>query len=201
MGELEFNYLNLEKYLYEMYKRGIDNINFIFLVSPENPNYHGEHFKKVLADIKKLINNFVFEFDNKKVKFKVDKIYLNVGDVLNRYNSLYRYYENYLNKNNLTEETQIPENIRNEIMEKSYKDGKQLGKDWFRDNMVDALNLLVSDNNKISKSLKIGDGITDVYAGDENIPEIKYICHEYWLNNPDFEKIKKALNEVRSLEN
>lgn len=50
--QLEFNYLNLEKYLYELHKQGIYDINLFLYVSPENPNYHGEHLKKVVVDLK-----------------------------------------------------------------------------------------------------------------------------------------------------
>lgn len=198
--ELVFDYLNLNKYLYAMHRHGINNINLYLYVSPENLNYHGEHLKSVMVDLKNLLGNFVFDFDGEVVKFRVNKILLNVGDVLNRYNSLYRYYRDYLIENNLDEENQIPENIRQEIMKKSYSDGKQLGKDWFRDEFVDAFNLIVS-NNKIKKDLVITDGITKIYPGDDIIPEIEYICHEYWLKHPDFEKTKKALDETRHLKN
>ncbi len=42
---LRFNYLNLNKYLYELYKQGTDNINILLLVSLEKEYYEGENLK------------------------------------------------------------------------------------------------------------------------------------------------------------
>lgn len=212
-GILEFNYLNLRKYLFKMYKQGIQNINLFLLISLEKEYYQGENFEKIIQDFIKLSNNLVMEFDildengkptgkkTEKLKFKVNKISLDVGDTANRWRWIYRYNEKYMLENNLNNEEDIPQNIVEEIAKQSYETAKQQGKDWFKDNAVNALNLVLPKDNRITIDINLGDGITQIFKGNDKIPQIEYICYDYWLNDPKYKTIEKALLEVRNLEN
>ncbi|HSQ97469.1 MAG TPA: hypothetical protein VLL98_02000 [Rickettsiales bacterium] len=213
MGGLELNYLNLRKYLLKMYEKGIQDINIFLLVSLEKEYYQGENFKKIIQDFIKLSNNLVVDFDildksgkptgkkTEKVKFKVNKISLDVGDTANRWRWIYRYNEKYMLEHNLINEEDIPKNIVEQIAKQSYETAKQQGKDWFKDNAVDALNLILPNDSKITKDISLTDGITEIFKGNNEISRIEYICYDYWLNDPKYKIIEKALLEVRNLEN
>ncbi|MDD2840650.1 MAG: hypothetical protein PHY80_06095 [Rickettsiales bacterium] len=210
---LEFNYLNLKKYLLKMYEQGIQEINLFLLVSLEKDYYQGGHFREIIQDLLNLSNNLIMDFDilnedgkptgkkTEKVKFKINKISLDVGDTANRWRWIYRYNEKYMLKNNLTNEEDIPQNIVEQIATQSYETAKQQGKDWFKDNAVDTLNLVVSKDNQITKDFQLSDGITEIFEGNYKIPQIEYICYDYWLNHPKYKIIEKVLLEVRNLEN
>jgi hypothetical protein len=201
MKDLDFNYLNLKKYLFKMYEQGIQDINIFLLISLEKDYYEGENLKKILADLIKLSNDLTLNIDGKNIKFKVNKISLDVGDVLNRHRWIYRYNEKYMLEHNLKddEEDKIPEDIKKEIEAKAYETGKQQGFDWFKNHAVDAINLVLSENNKLKTDFKLTDGITEIFKGNEAIPPIEYICYEYWLKHSKYKTVEKALNEVRNL--
>lgn len=198
---LEFNYLNLEKYLYKLYKQGIDNINILLLISLEKDYYEGDNFKRILKDLINLSNNLICCFDDKEIKFKVNKISLDAGDTANRWRWIYRYNEKYMLEHNLTNEEDIPQNVVDEISLKSYETAKQQGKDWFMEHALDAINLILPENKKINKELQFNDRITTVFEGNNQIPTIDRICYDYWLNHPNYKKIEKAILELRKLEN
>ena len=126
---------------------------------------------------------------------KCSCVQLDAGDILNRHNLYYRYCEDYMLINNLTKEKQIPDNIKEEFHKKSYKQGKEQGKEWFKNN-IDAINQLIPEGYKINKDFQIKDSITILYKGDENNPRIEYICHKYWLENIKYKKIEIILNEI-----
>ncbi|HSQ97871.1 MAG TPA: hypothetical protein VLL98_04090 [Rickettsiales bacterium] len=200
-GGLEFNYLNLRKYLLKMYEQGIQDINIFLLISLEKEYYQGENFKKIIQDFIKLSNNLTLNIDGKDIKFKVNKISLDVGDTANKWRWIYRYNEKYMLEHNLDHEEDILENVVQEIANKSYETAKQQGKDWFKDHAVDTLNLILPKDNQITKDFKLTDGITEIFQGNNEIPRIEYICYDYWANDPKYKTIEKALLEVRNLEN
>jgi len=196
-----------------MYKQNIQDINIFLLVSLEKEYYQGENFKKIIQDFIKLSNNLVVDFDildengkstggkTEKVKFKVNKISLDVGDTANKWRWIYRYNEKYMLEHNLSREEEILERVVNEIANKAYETAKQQGKDWFKDNAVDALNLILPNDSKITKDFNLTDRITEIFKGNNEIPRIEYICYDYWVNDPKYKIIEKALLEVRNLEN
>ncbi len=47
---LEFNYLNLKKYLFKLYKQGLDNFNIALLISLEKEYYEGKNLKRIIKD-------------------------------------------------------------------------------------------------------------------------------------------------------
>lgn len=200
-GGLEFNYLSLRKYLLKMYEQGIQDINIFLLISLEKEYYQGENFKKIIQDFIKLSNNLTLNIDGKDIKFKVNKISLDVGDTANKWRWIYRYNEKYMLEHNLDNEEDILENVVKEIANKSYETAKQQGKDWFKDHAVDALNLILPQQKQITKDFKLTDAITEIFEGNNEIPRIEYICYDYWVNDPKYKTIEKALLEVRNLEN
>lgn len=197
-NELTFNYLNFNKYLYELYKQGINSINILLLISLETTYYEGENLKQIILDLKKLSNNIICNFDGKEIKFKVNKIQIDCGDVLNRHRWIYRFNEEYMLENNLTSEEQIPENVRESIKIRAYEAGKQQGFDWFRKN-IEAFNQLFNLNEKLDKMYNLGSGITKFYNGCKDCPSMEYICYEYWLSHPRYKIVEKAVNEIREL--
>lgn len=201
MENLEFNYLNLRKYLFKMYEKGVKDVNLFLLISLEKEYYEGENLKKIIVDLAKLSNNLILKIDGRDIKFKVNKISLDVGDVLNRHRWIYRYNEKYMIEHNLKdgEENKIPQDIQQEIQEKAYETGRQQGFDWFKNHTIDALNLVLPQENQLKKNFKLTDGITQIFKGNETIPEIEYICYEYWLKHQKYKTIERALNEVRNL--
>lgn len=207
---LRFNYLNLNKYLYELYSKDIYDINILLLISLETEYYEGDTLKQILLDLKKLSNNLICQFDiideegnptgkkTEKVKFKANKILLDVGDVLNRHRWIYRYLEEYMLQNKLTDENEITETIKKEIEEKAYIAGKQQGRDWFKRNS-ESFDLLLPAEAKLDKNFTLGDEITEIYEGSAELPKIDYICYEYWLKHPEYGTIKNILDKIRSL--
>jgi hypothetical protein len=202
-NNLEFNYLNLTKYLLKMYEQGIQDINLFLLISLEKEYYEGDNLKRIIKDLAKLSNNLALNIDGKDIKFKVSKISLDVGDVLNRHRWIYRYNEKYMLEHNLkdNEENLIPEDIEQDIQARAYEAGRQQGFDWFKHHTIDALNLILPNNNQLTKDFKLTNGITEIFKGNETTPPIEYICYEHWLKHPKYKTVEKALNEVRSLEN
>lgn len=184
-----------------MYEQGIQNINIFLLVSLEKEYYQDDNFKKIIQDFIKLSNNLTLNIDGKDIKFKVNKISLDVGDTANRWRWIYRYNEKYMLEHNLINEEDIPQNIVEEIAKQSYQTAKQQGRDWFKENAVDALNLVLPQESQLKKNFNLTDGITEIFKGNNEIPRIEYICYDYWLNNPKYKTIEKALLEVRNLEN
>jgi len=196
---LEFKYLNLNKYLLKMYEQGIQDINLFLLVSLEKEYYEGDNLKKIITDLVKLSNNIVLNINGKDVKFKVNKISLDVGDILNRHNVTYRHNRDYMLKNNLTDEKQIPQNIMKEFEENSYNISKQQGIDWFKNHAIEAINSLLPNRKQINKDFQLTTGITEIFEGDNEVPAIDYICAEHWLKHPKYNKILEIINEIRNL--
>ncbi|HSQ97901.1 MAG TPA: hypothetical protein VLL98_04240 [Rickettsiales bacterium] len=210
--KLEFSYLNLNNYLLELHKNNIHDLNILLLISLETNYYEGENLKQILLDLKKLSNNLVYQFDildengkptgkkTEKIKFKVNKIQIDNGDVLNRHRWIYRFFEKYMLENNLTKEEDIPENIKQDLEEKAYIKGLQQGKDWFREHAIDAINLIIPQENKLQKDFQLTNGVTKLFEGNEEIPSLEYVCYEYWLKHHNYKKVEKLFNEVRFLE-
>lgn len=206
--DLEFVYLDFNKYLFELYKQGIDNINILLLVSLERDYYEGENLKKILLDLKKLSNELVCNFNGKKVKFKINQVEFDVGDVLNRHMWIYRYIENYLIENNMDYDCAVPQNIMIEFRDRAYSTGKQQGKDWFKNHAIESINKVLFDDEekndislRIQEDFQLTDGVTQIYKGGKNFPKIQYNCYEYWLKHPKYKFIEKVLQEVRCLPN
>lgn len=204
--ELVFNYLNLNKYLRELHTKGIHDINLMLLISLEKEYYEGENLKRIMLDLKRLCNSLVCEFDGEEVKFKVNKVSLDVGDILNRHNIMYRYNAEYMKKHGLEKEEDIPPPILEEFKARAYEAGRQQGRDWFRDHAVDAINGMFGDEDgdgaggiKIPKDFGIGSGVTQISAGDDRFPPLEYICADYWLEHPRYELVAKGIEEVRNL--
>ena len=201
--DLCFNYLNLRKYLLRMYENRIFDVNIFLLISLEKDYYEGENLKKIIVDLIKLSNNITLNIDGKDVKFKVNKISIDVGDILNRHRWTYRYNEKYMIEHHLkdNEEDKIPKEIQQEIQSKAYETGKKQGFDWFKNHAINALNLILPQENQLKKNFKLADEITEIFKGSKNIPRIEYICYEYWLKNSKYITIEKVLNNIRNLDN
>lgn len=209
---LDFKYLNLNKYLLKMYEQGIQDINIFLLISLETEYYQGENFKKIIKDLINLSKNLVMDFDildengkptgkkTEKVKFKVNKISIDVGDTANRWRWIYRYNEKYMLENNLINEEDLPQNIVEQIKTQSYETAKQQGKDWFKDHAVDTINLILPKKHQITKDFQLNEAITNIFGGNNEIPQIEYICYDHWLNHSKYKAIEKALLAVRNLE-
>ncbi len=198
---LEFNYLNLKKYLFKLYKQGLDNFNIALLISLEKEYYEGKNLKRIIKDLVKLSNNIECNFDGKKVNFKVVRIRLTICDALNRHRWIYRYLEEYMIKNNLTEEHQVPDNIKQEMEKKAYKVGKQQGADWFKNHAIDAINEILPIDKRINKDFLLADEITEIFEGNNKIPKFDCSRTDTWLNHPRYEAIKNAIIEIRNLPN
>jgi hypothetical protein len=211
--KLEFSYLNLNNYLLELHKNDLHDLNILLLISLETSYYEGDSLKRILLDIKKLSNNLVYQFDildengkptgkkTEKIKFKINKIQIDNGDVLNRHRWIYKYFEKYMFKNNLAKEEDIPESVKQEFEEKAYIKGLQQGKDWFRNHAIDALNLIIPQEHRLQKDFELTNGITKLFAGNNETPPLEYICYEYWLRHTNYKKVEKLFNRVRLLEN
>lgn len=200
---LEYKYLGLKKYLIDLHNKNIHDINLFLLISLEKDCYEGENLKKIVKNLVKLSNNLFLEINGEKINFKVNKISFDVGDILNRHRWIYRYNEKYAIENGLNdnEETKIPADIENEIKIKAYQTGKQQGFDWFKNNCIDAINELLSEDNKIDKDFQLNDDITNVFEGNKDIPAIEYICYNHWLKHKDYKHIEEILNKIRFLDN
>jgi len=211
--KLEFTYLNLNNYLLELYRNNIYDLNILLLISLETDYYEGDNLKRILLDLKKLLNNLVYQFDildengkptgkkTEQIKFKINKIQIDNGDVLNRHRWIYRYFEKYMLENNLTKEEDIPENIKKELEEKAYLKGLQQGKEWFKDHAIDAINSIIPQEYKLQKDFELTNGITKLFEGNDEIPLLEYVCYEYWLKHKNYEKVEKLFNKIRFLEN
>lgn len=53
-NNLIFNYINLNKYLCQLYTKGIDNINILLLISLEKEYYNDKNLKRIIKDLVKL---------------------------------------------------------------------------------------------------------------------------------------------------
>ena len=190
---LYFNYLNLDKTLNKFYKNGLDNVDIQLLISLEKDYYMGENMKLIMSDLRRLMNNkeIVWNINGKLEKFKVNKMSLIVGDVINRYIIYYRYCVDYFDKHNINKESLIPLEIRKDFEEKSYIEGKEEGKDWFKSN-IDAFNLF-SNEKVLTKDYYIGDDITTIFEETEDTPKLEYICYEHWYKQPEYKKIEEPL--------
>lgn len=200
---LAFKYLGLKKYLLELHQMGINDVNLFLLVSLEKEYYEGDNLAKIINDLIKLSNNLVLNINNKIVKFKVNKISFDVGDVLNRHRWIYRYNEKYMLDNGLTDnqEDKIPSDIEEQIKIEAYKTSKNEGFDWFRNNCIDVINAILPQDKQISKDLKLNNDITKIFDGNNNIPKIEYICYEHWLKHKDYNHIAEILDKIRFLDN
>ncbi len=196
---LEFNYLNLRKYLIDLYNQKQTEIEIFLTISLEKEYYEGEHLKQILLDIQKLSQNLVLSINGKDIKFKVNTIKMVVGDVLNRHRWIYRGQAKYMLEHNLTIEDTITPNIKKEIASRAYIQGKEQGFDWFKRN-IESFNLLFGDK-KLNKNFQLGNEITQIFDGNENCPPMYYICYEYWYKHPKYNEIQNALTKVRSLPN
>jgi len=195
-----FHYNNLNQILFDLHQKNIKSITISLLISLEKEYYEGDNLINILKDLKRLTHNKTIHLDYNSVQtdFEVSKIQIEVGDTLNRHMWYYRFCEEYLLENNLDEEKQIPEAIRNEFNKKAYKKGKEQGLDWFARN-IEAVNSLMPENHKLIPSFKLKNEITTLYQGDETYPEIEFVCYEYWLNYPRYKAVENALTEVRNL--
>ena len=193
---LYFSYLNLEEILNKFYKNNIDNVDLILIISLEKDYYMGENMKLIMSDLRRLMNNkeIIWNINGKLEKFKVNKLSLFVGDVLNRHMFYYRHCADYFDKHNIDQEDLIPLDIREQFEEKSYIEGKQEGKDWFKDN-IDAFNLF-SDEKVLTKDYYIGDDITTIFEETENTPKLEYICYEHWYKQPEYKRIEEPLLKI-----
>lgn len=215
-NNLLFNYLNLKKHLYNLYIHGIDNVNILLLISLEMNYYEGENLKKIIKDLFELTNNLTMVFEildeegnptgekTKEIKFKVNKISLDVGDTGNRWKWVYRYNEEYMLKNNLINEEDIPQNIVDEIAIRAYETSKQQGRDWFKEHAIPALNYALSLYDSkivIPNEFQFTDGIMTILEGNEQIPKIERVCYDHWLNHPNYKNIEKIILAIRNQEN
>ena len=190
---LYFDYLNLEEILNKFHKSNIDNVDLTLIISLEKDYYMGENMKLIMSDLRRLMNNkeIVWNIDGKLEKFKVNKLSLFVGDVLNRHMFYYRHCADYFDKNNIDQEELIPLEIRKDFEEKSYIEGKEEGKDWFKSN-IDAFNLF-SNEKVLTKDYYIGDDITTIFEETEDTPRLEYICYKHWYKQPEYKKIEEPL--------
>ena len=188
-----FNYLDLEETLNKFCKDSISNVNLQLLISLEKDYYMGENMKLIMSDLRRLMNNkeIVWNIDGKLEKFKVNKLSLQVGDVLNRHMFYYRHCADYFDKHNIDQEELIPLEIRKDFEEKSYIEGKEEGKDWFKSN-IDAFNSF-SNEKVLTKDYYIGDDITTIFEETEDTPKLEYICYEHWYKQPEYKKIEEPL--------
>ena len=200
---LAFKYLGLKKYLLELHQMGINDVNLFLLISLEKEYYEGDNLTKIVNDLMKLSNNLVLNINNEIVKFKVNKISFDVGDILNRHRWIYRYNEKYMLDNGLTDnqEDKIPLDVEEQIKAKAYETGKNQGFDWFKNNCVNAINIILPKNEQISKDLSLNNDITKIFNGNDNIPEMEYICYEHWLKHKNYNNIAEILDKIRFLDN
>lgn len=196
-----FNYLNLYETLYRFYQNGVDNIDVTLIISLEKEYYMGENMKHIMEDLKRLMKNkkILLDYNGIKEEFKVNKLQIKVGDVLNRHTFYYRYCVDFFKKYNVDNENLIPLEVKKEFEQRAYEAGKQEGKDWFRDN-IEAINLF-SNDKILKKDFVIGDDITSVFEETEETPPVCYICYEHWLKHPRYKIIEKALKELCEMEN
>ena len=190
---LYFSYLNLEEILNKFYKNNINNVDLTLIISLEKDYYMGENMKLIMSDLRRLMNNkeIIWNINGKLEKFKVNKLSLWVADVLNRHMFYYRHCADYFDKHNIDQEGLIPLEVRKDFKERSYIEGKQEGKDWFKSN-IDAFNLF-SDEKVLTKDYYISDDITTLFEETESTPKLEFICYEYWLKHPEYKRIEEPL--------
>ena len=193
-----FNYLNLDELLNKFYKKGVTNIDIALIISLEKDYYMDESMKLIMSDLRRLMNNkeIVWNIGGKPEKFKVNKLSFFVGDVLNRHTLYYRHCADYFDKHNIDQEELIPLEIRKDFEEKSYIEGKEEGKDWFKSN-IDAFNLF-SNEKVLTKDYYIGDDITTIFEETEDTPKLEYICYEHWYKHYNYNNIYEILLELTS---
>lgn len=199
---LFFNYLNLVETLNRFYKFDIDTVNVTLLVSLEREYYEGKNMKLIMSDLKHLFKNkeIICEINSKTEKFKINRLSLQVGDVLNRHMLYYRHCAQYFDEHNINDENLIPLEIREYFEKISYEEGKQEGKEWFKNNLK-AFNLF-SDEKVLTKDVYIGDDITEIFAETEDTPALDYICYEHWLSKEKrYKEIKEGILELCNINN
>ena len=193
-----FEYFSLEKILNcTILEKKID---IHLLISLERNYYNKDYFFKLCKNIKQnLLNQKNFIKIEADIIF-VDSFDLNLGSTLNRHNWYYRYCEKYMSNENLTEEEQIPNNIREEFSQRAYQKGKKQGKEWITNN-IKAINQLIPEDHKLNKNFQINDSITTLYEGNSENTKIRCIDYDYWLNHPRYKMVYDNLKKACKLKN
>ena len=62
-------------------------------------------------------------------------------------------------------------------------------------------NIILPKNEQISKDLSLNNDITKIFNGNDNIPEMEYICYEHWLKHKNYNNIAEILDKIRFLDN
>jgi len=192
-------YKNLKNILENFKNKNIFNIEIELLISLEMPYYMGENFFKICKSILEELLNSKNKFNPFSQNFKIEKFKIILGNSLNRHNWLYRYYIKYLQEKKFGKE-EIPLSIKNKLEIKSLKKSRKQGKKWINKN-IEAINTLLPKNFKITKDFKIDKERIPLFKGNKNIPKIELISYDYYLNHPEYDKTKKALEEICKLKN
>lgn len=195
--ELYYNYLNLSEVLEGFYKKNIDNIDLVLLISLENKYFTGDNFKLIMIDLKKLTKNKIIKYKNKE--FKINKLTLMIGDTLRRHVFYYNHCIEYFKQNNIDKEELIPIDIRKTFNSISYKDGILEGKKWFIQNL-DSINSF-SDNKKIDNNFKINDDITTIFEETDLMPKLEYMSYNHYYNDPKYKEIEDKLKHAIKISN
>jgi hypothetical protein len=195
-----FNYIKLDKILRNLDKSGVNSVELELLISMEQDYYTGNSFFKFIQGIGDTLLSNGYLLDSLKNKYKVDKIRLKICDSLNRYNIYYRLASEYMLKNNLILEKQIPNKIKKDLEYKACLKGLEQGREWFKNNL-DAINQLIPIKYKLKDDFVIGNKVSVLYEGDLKHPKLEYICYEHWVNHPKYKGVFNALKEVCVLNN
>ena len=195
--DLYFSYLFLSETLKKFYEENIDTINISLLISLEKDYYTGENMKLIMSDLRKLVHNkeIIWTVNFKKEKFKVKNLKIFVGDALNQHMFYYRHCADYFDKYNVSDEEQIPLDVRKHFKEISYEEGKQEGIDWFMNN-IDALNKF-SDEKVLTKDFELNNHITTLFEETDETPKLEFLRYEYYYDHDKYNNILNAVEDLK----
>ena len=195
---LHFGYLNLYNTLKKFYDNGISDIKVTLIISLEKEYYMGENMKLIMFDLRKLMKDkkIIWNIDGNDVEFKINKLRVFICDTLNVHMYYYRHCAKYFDEHNCVEdENSIPLDLREEFKKLSFKESKEAGQIWFRDN-VDAFNLF-SDEKVIDKNFQLNDLTTTVFEETEETPELECLRYEYYYKLPEYYKMLEAVENLK----
>lgn len=196
--DLYFSYLFLSETLKKFYEENIDTIDISLLISLERDYYAGENMKLIMSDLRKLVHNkeIIWTVNFKKEKFKVKNLKIFVGDALNQHMFYYRHCADYFDKHNVSDEEQIPLDLRKDFEKISRDEGKQEGIDWFMSN-IDALNMF-SDEKILTKNFEVNDHITTLFEETDETPKLEFLRYEYYYDHNKYNNILNAVENLKA---
>lgn len=195
---LYFGYLNLYDVLKKFYDNNVSDIKATLIISLEKEYYMGENMKFIMSDLRRLMKNkrIIWDIDGDKAEFKISNLRVFVCDSLNVHMFYYRHCAKYFDEHHIDDENLIPLEIRKKFEEISYRESREAGQVWFRDN-IDAFNLF-SNEKILTNNFQLDDYTTTVFEETNETPRLECVRYEQYYKLEEYYKILKAVENLKS---